>query len=56
MELEYPFWRIVKSGVPISEVSKWDLEDIDKWGAIAQMDASYQLAYQEFSAKEADKK
>jgi hypothetical protein len=34
--------------MPLTEVSKWDLEDIDKYNALLDMKADYKTAYGAF--------
>ena len=45
-------WRIVCEGLPLTEVNRWDLEDLDKVGAVLDMKQDYQAALQAKRTKE----
>lgn len=41
---ELPVWRVVQSGIPLSEVERWDLEDLEKYNAVLDFDAAQRTA------------
>ena len=41
---ELVVWRVVQSGVALSEVQKWDLEDLEKFNAVLDLDAAQHTA------------
>lgn len=43
-------------GVPLSEVMKWDLEDIESYHAVKSMQNDYQSAHRTYMEAEAAKK
>jgi hypothetical protein len=45
----------LESGIDISVVNKWDLEDIQKAGEMLQMKSDYEDAYTAWSEAEAKK-
>ena len=55
MDWEWPYWRLIEKGFPISEVDKWDLEDIYKVLDMITMANDYELAHAGYIEKTRDK-
>jgi len=53
LEAEFPAWRIVlECGLPLSEVDKWDLSEIQKANSLLEMKSDYEAAGSAFGKKQ----
>lgn len=48
-------WRVVLAGQPLSEVERWDLEDVDKYTALLDMKDDMSAAFNQYSEERSRK-
>jgi len=46
---------VLKKDIALSEVDKWDLEDIDNMNALLDMEVDYEIALDGYREKQRDK-
>ena len=53
---EWPIWRLVlEAHQPLSEVLRWDLEDVRKANALLDMRAAHSAAFNEYNTRNLEK-